>query len=86
MVPVTLETLPNITNALLLVAVVTDGICDMVDDEAAYQFSGNEASAKLSNGVALLTPEKATIAPVDAPEPDVTAKVYVLGSLPPAIL
>jgi hypothetical protein len=72
---VTLETLPNITNALLLVAVVTDGICDMVCEEAVYQLKGNDASAKLSNGVVLFTPENATIAPVEAVEPEVTAKV-----------
>jgi hypothetical protein len=70
---VTLETFPNITSALLLLAVVTDGICDIVADVAVYQVSGNDASAKLSNGVVLFTPEKATIAPVEAVEVDVTA-------------
>jgi hypothetical protein len=70
---VTLETFPNITNALLLVAVVSDGICDIVCEEAVYQLNGNEAKVKLSKGVVVLTPENATIAPVDAVEDVVTA-------------
>ena len=67
----TLVQLPNIITAALGLAVVIDGIDDNDVDVAVYQ----EVAAVTSKGVVVLTPEKATIAPVEAVEEPVVAKL-----------
>ena len=68
---VTLVQFPNIKTAAFGFVVVIDGILVKVVDDAECQ----EEAAASSNGVVVLTPEKATIAPVAVEELDVTAKV-----------
>jgi hypothetical protein len=68
---VTLGQFPNIKTAALGFAVVIDGMADKVVDVAVY----HKVAAVTSKGVVVLTPEKATMAPVDADEPVVTVKV-----------
>ena len=70
-VDVTLVQFPNIKTAALGFAVVIDGMFDKVVDNAVY----HEVAAVTSKGVVVLTPEKATMAPVAADEPVVTVKV-----------
>jgi hypothetical protein len=74
--------LPNIKTAVLLVTVVIDGKLVKLALEIVVHAVGVETS----NGLLLLTPEKATIAPVAAVDDAVTPKVWLTGSLAPAIL
>ena len=68
---VTLGQFPNIKTAALGFVVVSEGMADKVADVAVY----HEVAAVTSKGVVVLTPEKATMAPVAADEPVVTVKV-----------
>ena len=81
-VEVILELFPNTITAALAVTVVIEGMFDMDVDVAVY----HDVGLVTSKGLVLLTPEKATIEPVAALEPLVTANAYEAGSLDPAIL
>ena len=65
------DAFPNNTTAALLVVVVKDEILVKDALETVFHAVGNVTS----NGLVLLTPENATIAPVAAPEEAVTVKV-----------